>query len=115
MVGASRWYPKTLHDRILAIGYVKNKIDFISGDAFEAIEQSKENENAYFFIDPPYTIAGKRLNGGKKATAANSFLQVLERLRAFTCFWGMKSGSCIRLISILGYKYSHMLKVKEFI
>lgn len=58
---ASRWYPKTLHDRILAIGYVKNKIDFITGDAFEALEQSKENSNAYFFIDPPYTVAGKRL------------------------------------------------------
>jgi DNA adenine methylase len=37
---ASRWYPKTLHDRILAIGYVKNKINFISCDAFEAIEQN---------------------------------------------------------------------------
>ncbi len=58
---ASRWYPKTLHDRILAIGYVKNKIDFISGDAFTTIERSKENESAYFFIDPPYTLAGKRL------------------------------------------------------
>jgi DNA adenine methylase len=58
---ASRWYPKTLHDRILAIGYVKNKIDFISGDAFESIEQNLGNENAFFFIDPPYTVAGKRL------------------------------------------------------
>ncbi len=58
---ASRWYPKTLHDRILAIGYVKNKINFITGDAFKAMEQNKENKNAYFFIDPPYTVAGKRL------------------------------------------------------
>ena len=58
---ASRWYPKTLHDRILAIGYVKNKIDFIPGDAFKSMEQNIGNENAYFFIDPPYTVAGKRL------------------------------------------------------
>jgi DNA adenine methylase len=57
----SRWYPKTLRDRILAIGYVKDKIDFIRGDAFEVIEQNLNNHNAYFFIDPPYTIAGKRL------------------------------------------------------
>lgn len=57
----SRWYPKTLHDRIVAIGYVKHKIDFITGDAFEVIEKNLPNENAYFFIDPPYTIAGKRL------------------------------------------------------
>lgn len=58
---SSRWYPKTLHDRIRAIGYVKTKIDFIPGDAFEVMEKNKDNENAYFFIDPPYTVAGKRL------------------------------------------------------
>jgi len=58
---ASRWYPKTLHDRIRAIGFVKNKIDFINGNAFEVMEQNLDNTRAYFFIDPPYTIAGKRL------------------------------------------------------
>ncbi len=58
---ASRWYPKTLRDRILAIGYLKDKINFILGDAFGVLEQNLNNKNAYFFIDPPYTIAGKRL------------------------------------------------------
>ena len=58
---ASRWYPKTLHDRIVAIGYVKDKISFVTGDAFETLEQNLDNKKAYFFIDPPYTIAGKRL------------------------------------------------------
>ncbi len=58
---ASRWYPKTLRDRILAINYIKDKISFISGDAFEVLEQNVNNRSAYFFIDPPYTIAGKRL------------------------------------------------------
>ena len=58
---ASRWYPKTLHDRIVAIGYVKDKINFIAGDAFEVLEQNLDNDEAYFFIDPPYTVAGKRL------------------------------------------------------
>ncbi|AEE50446.1 DNA adenine methylase [Haliscomenobacter hydrossis] len=57
----SRWYPKTLRDRILAINFVKDKIKFIPGDAFEVLEQNIENKNAYFFIDPPYTVAGKRL------------------------------------------------------
>jgi DNA adenine methylase len=57
----SRWYPKTLRDRILAINHVKDKINFILGDAFEVLEQNINNEKAYFFIDPPYTIAGKRL------------------------------------------------------
>lgn len=58
---ASRWYPKTLHDRIIAIDFVKDKIKFIQGDAFNIIERNLDNEDAYFFIDPPYTVAGKRL------------------------------------------------------
>lgn len=58
---ASRWYPKTLRDRILAIGHVKEKISFISGDAFDVLSQNIDNKQYYFFIDPPYTIAGKRL------------------------------------------------------
>jgi len=58
---SSRWYPKTLRDRILAIDYVKDRIKFIAGDAFQVLEQNLNDENAYFFIDPPYTIAGKRL------------------------------------------------------
>ncbi len=57
----SRWYPKTLRDRILAIEFIKDKIHFINGDAFEIIEQNINKKNTYFFIDPPYTIAGKRL------------------------------------------------------
>lgn len=58
---ASRWYPKTLHDRIVAIGYIKDSITFKTGDGFEVLEQNLENDKAYFFIDPPYTVAGKRL------------------------------------------------------
>jgi DNA adenine methylase len=58
---ASRWYPKTLHDRIVAISYVKDRISFITGDAFEVLEHNLDNDKAYFFIDPPYTNAGKRL------------------------------------------------------
>lgn len=58
---SSRWYPKTLHDRIVAISYVKEKITFIAGDAFEVLEQNLNDKTAFFFIDPPYTIAGKRL------------------------------------------------------
>jgi len=58
---SSRWYAKTLHDRIRAIEFVKNKINFIAGDAFEILEQNIDAKDSHFFIDPPYTIAGKRL------------------------------------------------------
>lgn len=58
---ASRWYPKTLRDRILAINYIKDKIDFVEGDAFEIIEKYKDLTSFCFFIDPPYYKAAKRL------------------------------------------------------
>lgn len=57
----SRWYPETLRKRIETIGVVKHKIEFLHGDAFKAIEQNAHDKNAVFFVDPPYTVAGKRL------------------------------------------------------
>ena len=57
----SRWYPKTLKNRISAINYVKNKLSFKKTDAFEILEKEKSNKHASFFIDPPYVKAGKRL------------------------------------------------------
>ncbi|MCL1938808.1 MAG: DNA adenine methylase [Candidatus Azobacteroides sp.] len=58
---ASRWYAKTLSDRIRAIDFVKHKINFIQADALKVIEKNSMNKKAFFFIDPPYTVAGKRL------------------------------------------------------
>ncbi|MGB8705508.1 MAG: DNA adenine methylase [Gillisia sp.] len=57
----SRWYPKTLHDRIMAISHIKKKLHFKKEDAFDNIEKYKNDKNCFFFIDPPYTKAGKRL------------------------------------------------------
>ena len=57
----SRWYPKTLRDRISSIEYVKHKIEFKTDDAFRISDQKKDKRNIYFFVDPPYTKAGKRL------------------------------------------------------
>ena len=57
----SRWYPKTLKNRILAINYVKNKLAFKKADAFGFLEKEKNNKHASFFIDPPYVKAGRRL------------------------------------------------------
>jgi len=58
---ASRWYPTTLKERIAALKLVRHKIQFIHGDAFEVIPQFADDPSAVFFIDPPYTVAGKRL------------------------------------------------------
>lgn len=58
---SSRWYPKTLRDRILAIDFVRDKICFEKEDAFRVLTDNLNRRDCYFFIDPPYTIAGKRL------------------------------------------------------
>ena len=57
---SSRWYPETISKRIRDIGRVKDRIDFVQGDGLAALRQYAERENAVFFIDPPYTAAGKR-------------------------------------------------------
>jgi|SRR3990167_3974864 len=57
----SRWYAKTLYNRIISINFIKNKINFQKGDALAMIEECKNNPENYFFIDPPYITAGKRL------------------------------------------------------
>ena len=56
----SRWYPKTLAARIRAIGAYANRFDFFQGDGMNLIDLHKDNRKAAFFIDPPYTAAGKR-------------------------------------------------------
>jgi DNA adenine methylase len=56
----SRWYPETLKKRILEIDRMSERIAFIEGDGIEAIKQNIRCADAVFFIDPPYTAAGKK-------------------------------------------------------
>lgn len=57
----SRWYPETLARRIQEIADVRERFSFIEGDASEVIRRYADDENAAFFVDPPYTVASKRL------------------------------------------------------
>jgi DNA adenine methylase len=57
----SRWYPETLARRIQEIADARERFSFIEGDAFEVIRRYADDENAAFFVDPPYTVASKRL------------------------------------------------------
>ncbi len=57
----SRWYPSTLQKRILAIEKYRDKILFVAGDGFQVMEAYAHRKQVAFFIDPPYTIAAKRL------------------------------------------------------
>ena len=56
----SRWYPQTLARRIYDIEKISDKIDFIHGDGVAVIRKYVEQPDVVFFIDPPYTAAGKK-------------------------------------------------------
>lgn len=57
----SRWYPGTLARRIREINRQKDRMTFVEGDGFALIEEHKADEEAVFYIDPPYTVAARRL------------------------------------------------------
>lgn len=58
---ASRWYPATLRRRVLDIVGIRHRINFIQGDGVEYLERNSNRKGTVCFIDPPYTIAGRRL------------------------------------------------------
>jgi DNA adenine methylase len=57
----SRWYPQTLARRIREINRQKDRLTFVEGDGFALIEEHKADVEAVFYIDPPYTVAARRL------------------------------------------------------
>jgi len=57
----SRWYPDTLRRRILDIIERKDQMTFIQGDGIEVLKANAHCTDCAFFIDPPYTVAGRRL------------------------------------------------------
>ncbi len=77
----SRWYPETLQKRIAQVAAMRERITFIHGDGFKAIADNTNRTDAVFFIDPPYTIAGKRA-GSRLYTHADIDHEELFRLAA---------------------------------
>jgi DNA adenine methylase len=61
----SRWYPSTLAKRIRNIDLIRTRLSFECRDAFEVLDQCKEDKDSVFFIDPPYTAGGKK---GRKSS-----------------------------------------------
>lgn len=56
----SRWYPETLARRIRLIAQIRDRLTVIEGDGIAIIQDFALNKRAAFFIDPPYTAAGKK-------------------------------------------------------
>ncbi len=57
----SRWYPETLRQRIRAIVEHRSSLTFVQGDGLEALARAVDEPATACFIDPPYTVAGRRL------------------------------------------------------
>ncbi len=57
----SRWYPETLKRRILDISTIANRVRFIQGDGIENLISIAGRRDVAVLIDPPYTVAGRRL------------------------------------------------------
>ena len=57
----SRWYPETLEKRLVDLHHLHAHIDFQAGDGIEYMRSNANEEGFVWFIDPPYTVAGRRL------------------------------------------------------
>ncbi|MBI5667689.1 MAG: DNA adenine methylase [Chloroflexi bacterium] len=57
---ASRWYPHTLRKRIVDIVKIRDRLTFVHGDGLAMLRQAAGLPDRAYFIDPPYTAAGKR-------------------------------------------------------
>ena len=56
----SRWYPKTLAQRLIDLNHVVSQIDFRCDDGLKVIIEFASREDVVYFIDPPYTAGGKK-------------------------------------------------------
>ena len=56
----SRWYPATLKKRIEHIVQIRDRITFIHDDGMNILREHTGRNDMVFFIDPPYTAAGKK-------------------------------------------------------
>lgn len=57
----SRWYPETLRRRINEIAQLRGRLRFVQGDGIAVMANNANRDDVAFFVDPPYTVAGRRL------------------------------------------------------
>jgi DNA adenine methylase len=58
---SSRWYPATLKRRLLDLHELRDRLRFFAGDGIAYLQQIALRDDVACFIDPPYTVAGRRL------------------------------------------------------
>jgi DNA adenine methylase len=68
---ASRWYPRTLAQRITDIHLIRDRFTFIQGDGLQAMRDYQRDGNLVTFVDPPYTAGGSGKRAGTRLYAHN--------------------------------------------
>jgi len=102
----SRWYPETLKKRIEVIAEHSAKISFQCGDGLECIRNNKDNEQVAFFIDPPYTIAGRRLYKHSSIDQRKLF-ELLETVQGKILMTYDNTAEIRALVREFGFQYRH--------
>lgn len=103
----SRWYPKTLSLRIEAIHALKRRIRFSETDALAWLRKNgrrKRTGPAAYFIDPPYSMAGKRLYAYGEIDHEKLF-EIVARLRGRVLMTYDDSAEIRKLARQFGFKY----------
>ncbi|MDI6885614.1 MAG: DNA adenine methylase [archaeon] len=80
----SRWYPETLAKRFLNLNQIASRIDFRCDDGIRVLKEFATNQEAVYFIDPPYTAGGKK--AGKRLYKHSN----LDHERLFTVCESLK-------------------------
>ena len=76
----SRWYPETLCQRIGEIVRRRQRFDPLGGDGFGVMRALASSDGVAYFVDPPYTVAGRRLYKHSEMDHAELF-RSLARLK----------------------------------
>lgn len=118
---ASRWYAATLIKRINEIYRIRERITYIHGDAFDIMEKHLNDSNAFFFIDPPYTVAGRRLYTHHKVDHRRIF-ELASRMRGHFLLTYDNTEEVRRWADEFGLKYitipmqtTHLLTKEELL
>lgn len=97
----SRWYPKTLAQRLINLNHVVSRIDFRCDDGLKVMTEFSNREDVIYFIDPPYTA------GGKKAGKRLYKYHQIDHGRLFTI--------CESLVGDFLMTYDNAEEVKEMV
>jgi DNA adenine methylase len=102
----SRWYPTTLCRRIGEIAARRDRIRFMHGDGIGFIAENAARPTAAFFIDPPYTVAGRRLYRHNELDHARLFEEMAHVRGDFLMTYD-------RSVEIAGLAKRHGFAVRE--